>query len=69
MDTNLIENVLTFTEASKTWGLSDSTLRKLVLTNKLTNGIDYRKSAGTWLITRDAMKRLYGPPIYEHSTK
>lgn len=56
----LLENVMTFTEASKKWGLNDSTLRKLVATEKLEEGIDYRKSGNTWLITREAMEKVYG---------
>ena len=58
----LIKEVLTFAEASKKWGLADSTLRKLVTTDKLEEGIDYRKSGSTWLITKEAMIRIYGEP-------
>lgn len=58
----IIENVLTFAEASEQWGLDDSTLRKLVTTDKLQEGIDYRKSGRTWLITKGAMKKIYGKP-------
>lgn len=62
---NDLYNILTFKEAAKMWGLSDSTLRKLVVTNKLTEGIDYRKSGGTWLITKNAMRKIYGDPKFE----
>ncbi len=54
-----INDVLTFTEAAQRWGLDTSTLRKLVHSNRLTNGVDYRKSGGTWLITRAAMEKVY----------
>lgn len=56
----MIENILTFKEASEKWGLNDSTLRKLVTTDKLKEGIDYRKSGNVWLITKKAMESLYG---------
>lgn len=55
-----IKDILTFTEASEEWGLDSSTLRKVVKTNKLTENIDYRKSGKVWLITREAMIKLYG---------
>ena len=55
-----INEVMTFAEATQRWGLADSTLRKLATTNKLLEGLDFRKSGKVWLITRDAMKRIYG---------
>ena len=55
-----INEVMTFAEATQRWGLADSTLRKLATTNKLLEGLDFRKSGKVWLITRDAMKRMYG---------
>ena len=58
----MINDVMTFKEAAKRWGKNDSTLRKLVDTDRLVKDFDYRKSAGTWLITYQAMVRLYGEP-------
>lgn len=55
-----ITRVMTFAEASKKWRLSDSTLRKLVKTDKLEENIDYRKSGKVWLITENAMNKIYG---------
>lgn len=58
---NDINKILTFGEATELWGLADSTLRKLVNTDKIVEGIDYRKSGKrAWLITIDAMERIYG---------
>lgn len=57
---NLIDEVMTFKEVSKRWRKAESTLRMMVKTNKLIEGIDYRKSCGTWLITKNAMLKLYG---------
>ena len=51
---------MTFAEATEKWGLADSTLRKLVTSNKLQEGIDYRKSGKVWLINEDAMIKVYG---------
>lgn len=55
-----INEVMTFAEATQRWGLADSTLRKLATTNKLLEGLDFRKSGKVWLITREAMERVYG---------
>lgn len=55
-----ITDIMTFKEAAEKWGIKDNTLRMMTRTNRLQEGIDYRKSANTWLITRDAMIKLYG---------
>ena len=55
-----INEVMTFAEATQRWGLADSTLRKLATTNKLLEGLDFRKSGKVWLITKEAMERIYG---------
>lgn len=55
-----INEIMTFAEATERWGLADSTLRKLITTNKLIEGFDYRKSGKVWLITKDAMIKIYG---------
>lgn len=60
MKNNDLFNIMTFSEAAKRWRIDDSTLRKLVNTDKIREGIDYRKSGKTWLITKEAMKRVYG---------
>ena len=59
---NLIDEVMTFAEATVLWGLADSTLRKMVHDNRLVEGKDYRKSGKVWIITKAAMKKLYGDP-------
>lgn len=59
---DILNSIMTFAEATERWGLADSTLRKLVTTDKLQEGVDYRKSGKVWLITKEAMKRIYGEP-------
>lgn len=56
----LIDEVITFAEATKIWGLGDSTLRSVARTNRLQENVDFRKSGCIWLITRTAMIKLYG---------
>lgn len=52
-------NVLTFPEAQEKWGLGTSTLRKAVMDNRFEEG-EIRKSGSNWLVTYEAMERLYG---------
>lgn len=59
---NPLDEVMAFSEASEIWGLGESTLRSTVRTDKLQEGIDYRKSGKVWLIAKDAMIRVYGEP-------
>lgn len=56
------KNVITFTEASKMWGLSESTLRMAVKRNKLCEDYDYRKSGKVFLTTIETLKKIYGEP-------
>lgn len=56
----LIDEVMTFGEATKLWKLGNSTLRMMAKTDRLVEGVDYRKSERAWLITKTAMEKLYG---------
>lgn len=56
-----LEQVMTFAEATKRWGLGHSTLREAAKHNRFLPG-EIRKSGGTWLVTEEAMRRLYGEP-------
>lgn len=55
----MINEILTFTEASNLWKLGDGTLRHAAARGNFMND-EIRKSGSTWLVTRDAMIRLYG---------
>lgn len=62
----VINEVLTISEASKIWGKEVSTLRRNFMNNvtfKL--NVDCRKSGATWLVTKEAMERVYGEPKTE----
>ena len=58
---NPLESVLTFSEATEKWGLGHSTLRESAKHNRFLPG-ETRKSGGTWLVTYEAMRRMYGEP-------
>ncbi|WP_105176835.1 helix-turn-helix domain-containing protein [Clostridium cagae] len=55
-----LDEVMTFAEASEKWGLGESTLRSTIRTDRLVEGVDYKKSGKVWLITKEAMERVYG---------
>ncbi|MDU2418316.1 helix-turn-helix domain-containing protein [Negativicoccus succinicivorans] len=57
----LIDQVLTAKEAEERWKLSEGLIRQRARKfPKAFNPGEIRKSGGTWLITLDAMERLYG---------
>lgn len=66
----MINEVLTIAEASKIWRKEVSTLRRVFMNNvSFKQGKDCRKSEGTWLVTREAMERVYGKNKNEGGNK
>lgn len=53
---------LSFSDAVKIWGLSESTLRKSVANKKLIEDIDAKNFGTQWVVTVTAMIREYGSP-------
>ena len=56
MMSNILDQVLTASEAEQLWGLSIGTVRAACGRGI----IACRKSAGTWMVTRQAMEDHYG---------
>ena len=56
---NPLHQVYTFQEAAELWGLGESTLRSRAYRDEFLPG-EVRKSGKTWLVTDDAMRRIYG---------
>lgn len=56
------DGLIAFTEATKLWGLNESTLRKAISYGKLVDGVDACKYGRQWVISIDAMIREYGNP-------
>ncbi|MTI53798.1 helix-turn-helix domain-containing protein [Geosporobacter ferrireducens] len=56
---NIIFSILTLKEAAQLWELDDSTLRHAIKQGKFRED-EHRKSGGTWIITKEAMIRIYG---------
>lgn len=58
-----LKDVLTAKEAEQLWNLKDGTIRSSCSRGKLKQLIkcgQVRKSASTWLITKEAMEQVYG---------
>jgi hypothetical protein len=62
---SVLKEIMTFAEATEKWGLGESTLRMAVNGKSLVESQDYRKSGKVWIITKDAMIRIYGEPLQE----
>ncbi|MDE5546366.1 MAG: hypothetical protein K2I88_02765 [Anaeroplasmataceae bacterium] len=54
------DNLLSFGDATTLWDLNESTLRKAILYGKLREGFDVMKYGKQWVITMEAMVRVYG---------
>lgn len=57
---NQFDGLLSFKEATDIWGLNESTLRKAVQYGKFLVGMDVKKFGKQWIVTTDAMERVYG---------
>ena len=57
------DGLMAFGDATTIWGLNESTLRKAISYGKLKNGIDVCKFGKQWLVSFEAMKRIYGEPV------
>lgn len=59
------DGLIAFTDATKLWGLNESTLRKAISYGKLVDGIDACKYGKQWVISAEAMIREYGEPSWK----
>lgn len=56
------DGLMAFTDATRLWGLNESTLRKAIAYGKLVSGVDACKYGKQWVISAEAMRREYGLP-------
>ena len=54
------DGLIAFTEATRLWGLNESTLRKALVYGKLKEGIDAVQYGKQWVVSLSAMEREYG---------
>lgn len=57
---NPFDSLMSFKEAADLWGIDDSTLRKAVTSGKIIEGKDAKKFGKQWIITTEAMERIFG---------
>lgn len=57
---NSFENLLSLKDAADMWHLEESTLRKAIASNKFIVNQDVKKFGKQWIITKEAMERVYG---------
>ena len=60
MNNNAFKDLLSLKEASNIWNVEESVLRRHILNGKFIIDIDAKKFGKQWIITRQAMERLYG---------
>ena len=61
--TTPFDGLMSFTDATELWGLSESTLRKAISYGKIVSGVDAHKYGKQWIVTKAAMEREYGEPV------
>lgn len=58
-----LDDVMTMLEAGERWGKTPDSLKQNCM-GRVKNGFksgEFRKSGRIWLVTRQAMERVYGP--------
>ena len=60
-EVNPLFRIYTAQEAAELWGLAEPTVRQWIRRGKFRDD-EVRKSAGTWLVTHEAMERVAGKP-------
>ncbi|WP_300902216.1 helix-turn-helix domain-containing protein [uncultured Clostridium sp.] len=55
-----INDVMTVSEAATIFGKTEGAIRAAIKAKKFIPFVDYRKAGGSTLITKEAMKRVYG---------
>ena len=53
-------NLISLKDASIIWKIDDSVLRRAISSNKLVENVDVKKFGKQWVVTRQAMERVYG---------
>ena len=54
------DGLLSFRDAADQWHIDDSTLRKAVNSGKIIENKDAKKFGKQWIITAEAMERIFG---------
>lgn len=57
---NVFDDLYSLKDAAERWHLEESTIRKAILANRFHNGIEVKKFGKQWVISKEAMERVYG---------
>ena len=60
MENSLFTNLISLKDASMMWKIDDSVLRRAISSNKLVENVDVKKFGKQWVVTKQAMERVYG---------
>lgn len=60
MQNTKFTDLISLKEASIIWKIDDSVLRRAISTGRLIENVDVKKFGKQWVVTRQAMQRLYG---------
>ena len=59
MESGPFEKLLSLAEAAEIWRIDESTIRKAIAAGRLYEGLDCRKFGKQWVVTVDAMARVF----------
>lgn len=62
-DMDVFGDLMAITEASKMYGTSVSTIKRKIREGVIVDGVDCKNYGKQWVITRDAMSRVFGVPV------
>lgn len=68
-NTSRFDGLLSLDEASEYWDIHSSTIRKAILRDKFKMIEDIYKFGKTWVVTVEAMTRVFGEPAVEFNYK
>lgn len=57
---NIFEYLISFSDATIKYNLSDSTLRKAVRDKRLVPGVDVQKFGTCWVAKKSVLEKMYG---------
>jgi len=60
MENSRFTDLISLKEAADIWKIDDSVLRHAISSGRLVENVDVKKFGKQWVITRQAMQRLYG---------
>lgn len=64
---SIFDDLIAITEAAELWGTSISTIKRFIKEGKFIDGVDCKNFGRQWVITKDAMNRVFGVISYDLS--